>query len=264
VLPAKGQGGDWYVKLPDELPDVPETEYAVMTWARDSGITVPEFDVFTRDQVDLDPRFFDRGALAFGIRRFDRPAPGVRVHIEDFAQVNGIHPFNKYDDEPEPRDIHTRINYETLARQILSLCGEADLREYIRRLVFMTLSGNADAHLKNWSLIYPDGRKPRLSPVYDQVATIAYPDVESSAFALPFANSLTFESMSVAGFERLATILHRDPEEMARWVTEDVTRMMDTRHAALGPLPPDQRYWLDKHHSSLKSAPGSLLGKPRP
>lgn len=34
----------------------------------------------------------------------------------------------------------------------------------------------ADMHLKNWSLIYPDGRKPKLAPAYDFVATIAYMD----------------------------------------------------------------------------------------
>ena len=31
---------------------------------------------------------------------------------------------------------------------IAKVCGPEDLREYVRRLVFMVLSGNADAHLK--------------------------------------------------------------------------------------------------------------------
>lgn len=91
VLPARGQDGDWLIKLPDlELEDVPENEYAVMGWARDSGIEVPEFEAFTHAQVEgIDRRFFPEGTVAFGVRRFDRPAPGVRVHLEDFAQVNG-------------------------------------------------------------------------------------------------------------------------------------------------------------------------------
>lgn len=46
--------------------------------------------------------------------------------------------------------------------------------EYVRRLVFMVLSGNHDAHRKNWALIYPDGLRARLAPVYDFVATVAY------------------------------------------------------------------------------------------
>ena len=43
-----------------------------------------------------------------------------------------------------------------------------------RRLVFSVLIGNGDMHLKNWSLLYPDGRKPVLSPAYDFVSTLPY------------------------------------------------------------------------------------------
>jgi serine/threonine protein kinase HipA of HipAB toxin-antitoxin module len=38
--------------------------------------------------------------------------------------------------------------------------GTADVAEFIRRLVFSTLTGNGDIHLKNWSLIYSDRRTP--------------------------------------------------------------------------------------------------------
>lgn len=33
--------------------------------------------------------------------------------------------------------------------------------------------GNCDAHLKNWGFVYPDGRRPRLAPVYDPVCVAA-------------------------------------------------------------------------------------------
>jgi serine/threonine protein kinase HipA of HipAB toxin-antitoxin module len=35
--------------------------------------------------------------------------------------------------------------------------------EFVRRLVFSVVVGNADMHL-NWLLLYPDRRKPVLSP----------------------------------------------------------------------------------------------------
>src|SRR5690606_3587378 len=133
------------------------------------------------------------------------------------------HPRDKYDDD---RPLAERFNYETLANQIFTFCGQADLRQFIRRLVFVVLSGNADAHLKNWSLHHPDGRTPRLSPAYDQVATLAYLDT-SDVLALPFHGSQRFEDVSLAGFRRLATKLRRDPDEMARWVTDDIARIMD-------------------------------------
>lgn len=259
TLPASGRGGDWIVKLPDlEYDRVPENEYATMTWARESGIEVPEFDVVTfADLVGLpDRRFVRDDELCFAIRRFDRSSGG-RVHIEDFAQVNDLHPGDKYD---TMRPISARLNYETLANQILTFCGEADLRQFIRRLIFMVLSGNADAHLKNWSLVYPDGRSPRLSPAYDQVATIAYGGT-SDELALPFHSSLSFETVTIPGFRRLASKLRRDPDEMARWVAEDVARIMDAfaAHARQLPFSLEARHALALHHQRLRAAPDSLL-----
>lgn len=259
TLPASGRGGDWIVKLPDlEHERVPENEYAVMTWARESGIDVPEFDIVTHaDLIGLpDRRFVRDGELCFAIRRFDRPPAAARVHIEDFAQVNGRYPADKYD---EDRPVADRLNYETLANQILTFCGEADLREFIRRLVFVVLSGNADAHLKNWSLYYPDGRTPRLSPAYDMVATIVYAGT-SDVLALPFHGSLAFEDVTMAGFRRLAGKLRRDPDEMARWVAEDVARIMDIWSSESRRLAYETRYALEQHHRRLRSAPNTLLG----
>ncbi len=260
VLPMRGVGGDWILKLPDaEFPELPENEYAVMSWAGASGIEVPEFEVVTHAMVEgIDRRHFGEGLVAFAVRRFDRPEPGKRVHIEDFAQVNGIEPFDKYDDRPEPRVV-SRINYETLARQILVFCGERSLREYIRRLVFMVLSGNSDAHLKNWSLIYRDGRTPALSPAYDLVATIAYPG-HGEELALPFVGALTFEEVTLARFRRLALALRgRDPDGMVAWVREDVETIMSCREASLGALSLEGKYGLDQLHARLRRTPDSLL-----
>ena len=53
--------------------------------------------------------------------------------------------------------------------------------EFVHRLVFCALIGNGDAHLKNWSLIYPDDRNPQLAPAYDLVSTVAYADDDRMA-----------------------------------------------------------------------------------
>jgi serine/threonine-protein kinase HipA len=62
--------------------------------------------------------------------------------------------------------------------------GEEALVEFIRRLVFNAAIGNADMHLKNWSLIYPDGRTPALAPGYDFVSTVRYIDDRSLALSI--------------------------------------------------------------------------------
>jgi serine/threonine-protein kinase HipA len=84
--------------------------------------------------------------------------------MEDFAQVFGVAPDEKY----------SHANYRGIARVLGIETGDSGVAEFIRRLVFSTLIGNADMHLKNWSLIYPDRRTPVLSPAYDLLSTIPY------------------------------------------------------------------------------------------
>lgn len=107
---------------------------------------------------------------ALAVSRFDRTADGP-VHTEDFAQVFGVFPDDKY----------KRASYANIGRVIGTETGDAGTAEYIRRLVFSALIGNGDMHLKNWSLIYPDGRTAALSPAYDLVSTIPYIEGEDTS-----------------------------------------------------------------------------------
>ena len=80
--------------------------------------------------------------------------------------------------------------------------GEAGTKEFIRRLVFNTLISSADMHLKNWSLLYPDGRTPTLSPGYDFVATTAcIPDDKAT---LKYARTKRFAELSLDELAYLA------------------------------------------------------------
>jgi len=84
--------------------------------------------------------------------------------MEDFAQVFGQFPNDKY----------RHRSCANIAGVLWAESGEEATWEFVRRLVFSVLIGNADMHLKNWSLLYPDRRKPVLSPAYDFVATPHY------------------------------------------------------------------------------------------
>ena len=119
---------------------------------------------------------------AYAIARFDRTPDGP-VHIEDFAQVFGVYPENKYNS----------ASYRNIATVLGTEGTDADITEFIRRLVFNTLIGNADMHLKNWSLIYPDRRTPLLSPAYDFVSTIPY--IEDDEAALKYARTSKFAGL---------------------------------------------------------------------
>jgi serine/threonine-protein kinase HipA len=74
--------------------------------------------------------------------------------------------------------------------------------EFLRRLVFNALIGNADMHLKNWSLIYPDRRRAALAPAYDFVSTVAY--LPNDSLALTLVDSKQFSSITTEQFERFA------------------------------------------------------------
>jgi serine/threonine-protein kinase HipA len=213
TIPVSGRGGDWIVKLPDaRYLKVPENECATMRWAEASGIAIPELELVDMAEISgLPPEtsaLRERRALA--IRRFDRPAPDQRIHMEDFAQIFGLYPEEKY----------RKYNYETLARLIFALTGEAGLDEYIRRLVFVIVSGNGDAHHKNWSLIYPDGIQAELSPAYDLVSTVQY--LPNDELALNLAKSKRWEDVNINAFRR-----------MARKIGEEEGRMMARVRAAI-------------------------------
>lgn len=194
TLPIGGVGGDWIVKLPSpRFEAVPENEFAMMTLAKAVGIDVPDVRlVATKDIGGLPQDLSEAFGQSLAVSRFDRPRPGERVHIEDFAQVFGVYPEDKY----------RRASYGSIARVLWLEVGEEAIVEYTRRLVFNVLIGNADAHLKNWSLIYPDRRTPRLAPAYDIVATIPY--LPSDRLALSLGSTKEFADVDLERFRRFA------------------------------------------------------------
>lgn len=195
TIPAEGVGGAWIVKLPSQrFEGVPENEYAMMTLARFVGIDVPALKlVDLRDIGNLPSGIGDLEGQALAIERFDRlRAGGGPVHIEDFAQIFGVYPEEKY----------RKASMRSIARVIASEGNDADIAEFVRRLTFNTLIGNADMHLKNWSMIYPDRRTAALAPAYDFVSTIAY--IKDEGAALTVSRSKRFDAFTEDELSHLA------------------------------------------------------------
>jgi serine/threonine-protein kinase HipA len=193
TIPAEGVGGSWIVKLPStRFEAVPENEFAMMTLAGRVGIEVPEIHLVGIETIGGLPDGI--GALkgqALAVKRFDRTTSGP-VHMEDFAQVFGVFPDDKYG----------RASYRNIAQVLGVEAGDDDVAEFIRRLVFNTLIGNADMHLKNWSLVYPDRRGARLAPAYDLVATIAY--LRDDKAALTYARTKRMDGLTMDELAYLA------------------------------------------------------------
>ena len=193
--PAVGDGGDWIVKLPDpKFPNVPQNEFLMMTLAARIGLDVPPVRLVHREELDLPEGVWPTGEHeAYAVRRFDRTVDKARVHIEDFAQVRGLYPSDKY-----------AGTFETLASLVYRRRDLSSLVEFVRRLAFNVVIGNGDAHLKNWSLIYVNPRIPRLSPAYDLVSTAIYrPKHLPEDLGLKFGGSRRLDTVTIATFASL-------------------------------------------------------------
>ncbi|HST58730.1 MAG TPA: HipA domain-containing protein [Longimicrobium sp.] len=215
ALPMHGQLGNWIVKLDSRrFPRLVENEFATMEWARAAGLEVPECQIAPLEVLDdALQSYAPEGTNVFLIRRYDRDG-SKRIHQEDFAQVVNQPPASKYG--------HT--TYEGCASLVRQIVGPEGYREFIRRLTFMVASGNADAHLKNWSLLYPDGVTAVLSPLYDQVATVAWPEEVTFKWALKFAGTKDPYHIDSSAFTRLAQKSGGDVKDTLRTMQETIER----------------------------------------
>lgn len=114
------------------------------------------------------------GNLAYITRRIDR-VKGTKLHMEDMCQLTGKLTEDKY-----------RGSYEQIGKAILKYSANPglDLVNFFEQVVFSFLTGNADMHLKNFSLINGPGIGYTLAPAYDMVATALVNPADREELAL--------------------------------------------------------------------------------
>lgn len=136
-------------------------ELFCMRLAKSAGFDVPFVDV--KDT---------HGVPYFIVERYDRSVMEgkvIRLHQEDFCQALGVMPEHKYEREGGP-SIMTCMD---LIRGSIHMPAKY-LLDFQKRLIFNFLIGNADAHGKNYSILYREPNKPTLAPVYDVLSTACY------------------------------------------------------------------------------------------
>jgi serine/threonine-protein kinase HipA len=219
TIPARGIGGSWIVKLPTNAwPRLPENEFAMMSLAAEVGLGVPRMRLVDLDRVeglppDIPALRSDEPRVAYAIERFDRLPNGTRVHAEDLNQVADQPPAEKYDNKA----------MSWVANVVATLCPVEDVDELVRRLVFGICTGNNDMHLKNWALIYPDGRNARLAPLYDYVCTRRY--YPTAALALNVGGERSFERIDRAVLRAFAQRAEISPKRTTIVAGEVVERL---------------------------------------
>jgi len=176
---------------PDRFPGLATNEIFCMTLAQSVGLNVPntEYRLIGKKSCILVQRY-DRAT--------DEAGSTIRLHQEDFCQALGFPPERKYQAEGGPM----LGDCISLLRD-WSTAPVLDIPNFINGLIFNVLIGNADAHGKNHSLLY-SGRERRLSPYYDLVSTLAWPDLSKNL------------AMKIGGCESVNAFMIGDWKKMAK------------------------------------------------
>lgn len=147
-----GLWGEYILKpQTEQYPSLPENEDLTMHLASLARIkTVPHSLI----------RFQD-GSLAYITKRIDRGKKGDKIPMEDMCQLTEKLTEQKY-----------KGSHEQIAKKIVEFSAYPvlDLINYFEVLLFCYLTGNADMHLKNFSLYKKVGEYV-LAPAYDLLAT---------------------------------------------------------------------------------------------
>jgi serine/threonine-protein kinase HipA len=159
-----------------------------------------------------------------------------RLHQEDFCQAQAIVPDHKYQKEGGP----SLKKCFALLREVSS-APVVDLARLLDAVIYNWLVGNNDAHGKNFSLLYtgggPEDIETRLSPLYDIVCTVYYPDL-SREMAMKIGDQYSSERVTPKDFEKLADeaglakpLVRRRVPELAEILLERLPKI-DTPNAA--------------------------------
>lgn len=237
TIPAHGRGGEWIVKLPSpRFKHLPENEFSMLTLARHIGIPVPEIQLLPSSAIENLPTMIaTSGEKALIVKRFDRQG-AHRIHMEDFAQVYGVYPQQKYQ----------QVSYNNIANMLSVVAGEQTARDFIQRLMFTILIGNSDLHLKNCSILYPDTQTPTLAPAYDYVATHVF--LNDTKLALSIAGEKELAKVNLALLKRFAEKA-KLPAQMVTLIAQETLDNTLSAWKALKadlPLPSNMRDAIEK------------------
>ncbi|MFI3322571.1 MAG: HipA domain-containing protein [Rikenellaceae bacterium] len=149
----------------NEFRSLPELEDLTMHLATEAKIaTVPHSLI----------RFTD-GRLAYITKRIDRDAKGKKYAMEDMCQLSERLTEYKY-----------KGSYEQIAKIIdkHSTTQLLDKINFWEQVIFSWITGNADMHLKNFSLYSKKKGVYNLTPAYDMLSTVLIMPEDTEELAL--------------------------------------------------------------------------------
>ena len=161
-----GLYGDYILKPPSEhYKNLPELEDCTMHMAEVCGLkTVPHTLFYLQDDT-----------LCYLTKRVDRVKKEMR-HMEDMCQLTERLTEDKY-----------KGSHEQVAKAIMKYSSTPllDVTNFYEFVIFSFLTGNADMHLKNFSLLETNEKGVyTLSPAYDMLSTALVNPADKEELAL--------------------------------------------------------------------------------
>lgn len=160
-----GLYGDYILKPPsDYYPQLPELESVTMHMAAICGLMiVPHSLIFLEDDT-----------LCYITKRVDRTRK-TKLHMEDMCQLSERLSEDKY-----------KGSHEQVAKLILKYSSNPilDVSNFYELVLFSFFTGNADMHLKNFSMLKLENNGWVLSPAYDLVPTALVNTADTEELAL--------------------------------------------------------------------------------
>ena len=184
-----GLWGGFILKPPLEAyPHMSEIEHLTMHLA----------NLFKIDTVPHGLIHLKSGETAYITRRIDRLAGGEKLHMEDMCQLTERLTEDKY-----------RGSMEQIGKIINKFSSNPlfDSTRFFDIILFSFLTGNADMHLKNFSLIYPVDGMVQLSAAYDMLATRLLISEKEDPEEMALTVNGKKRKLTVNDFNRLATNL---------------------------------------------------------
>ncbi len=232
----RGERATYIAKLPSPiLPDILGLEY-ITTQA--CGALLKE-DVVA--EMTLAP-LQDVAERALLVKRFDRTKDGERFHFEEFNQLLGNRPEDKYE-----------ACYEHMADFITQngdICLRAECDTLFRRVMACILTGNTDAHLKNFAMAHTESGL-RLTPSYDLLATACYPQYQTLALGIEGGENMRIGSVGPKNIARLSNLFGL-PDRAVILAVSDFASRLDKAHSAVDASKNIGRDIKDKLHQQME------------
>lgn len=198
-LRPSGFAATTHILKTSHLRDLPELEFICMKAAMRCGIPTARVELLNLGTPVLAVERFDRAVHGAGANDLE----AERLHQEDLSQALGVTPASKYA-ELEGGSI------SSIAKLLRTdaLQPARDLASFAKMLCFAYVVGDCDAHLKNFSILYPEKATPgkqhfKLAPAYDLVSTSYFPRF-SRDMAMAYGGIRDIDAIAPETFETLA------------------------------------------------------------